>query len=183
MRNLSLPVPIRRSQVHLTSAAVNGLPSCHLTPWCSGKVSSLPSSLHSHLVARSGTIDCRLFCATCWSYKTRLLNTPIIGCSVARVDSSRIDMLAGLSKCWSRRMPPAFCADAGTAAAISTTSAPAANAYLEFIAISQLPLRLLFIEPDVFHAPAVEDAVDHDRQPLDIGLPADPALGVKNDRA
>src|SRR6516164_2442884 len=50
MRNLSLPVPIRRSHVHLTSAAVNGLPSCHLTPWRSGKVSSLPSSLHSHLV-------------------------------------------------------------------------------------------------------------------------------------
>src|SRR6516162_9923652 len=50
MRSLSLPVPIRRSQVHLTSAAVNGLPSCHLTPWRSGKVSSLPSSLHSHLV-------------------------------------------------------------------------------------------------------------------------------------
>jgi hypothetical protein len=29
-RSLSLPVSISRSQVHLTSAAVNGLPSCHL---------------------------------------------------------------------------------------------------------------------------------------------------------
>src|SRR5262249_60783055 len=27
-----LPLPARRSQVHLTSRAVNGLPSCHLTP-------------------------------------------------------------------------------------------------------------------------------------------------------
>src|SRR5271165_2629024 len=60
MRSLSLPVPISRSQVHLTSLLVNGLPSCHLTPWRSGRVSSVPSSLHDQLVARSGTIDCRL---------------------------------------------------------------------------------------------------------------------------
>src|SRR5208282_5567398 len=44
---------------------------------------------------------------------TRLLNTPIIGCTVARVDSSRIDMLAGLSKCDSLRTPPGFWASAG----------------------------------------------------------------------
>ena len=54
MRSLSLPVPISRSQVHLTSAAVKGLPSCHLTPWRSGKVSSLPSSLHSHFRRQIG---------------------------------------------------------------------------------------------------------------------------------
>src|SRR5437764_530253 len=64
-RSLSLPLSINRSQVHLTSAAVNGLPSCHLTPWCKGKVSSLPSSLQLHPVASSGTIELRLFCATC----------------------------------------------------------------------------------------------------------------------
>src|SRR6516225_11236075 len=64
-RSLSLPVSISKFQVHLTSAAVNDLPSCHLTPWRSGKVSSLPSSFHSHLVATSGTIESRLFCATC----------------------------------------------------------------------------------------------------------------------
>src|SRR5947199_8646917 len=98
-RSFSLPMPSNRSQVHLTSAAVNGLPSCHLTPWRSGKVKSLPSSLHSHLVARSGTIEERLFCATCWSYSTRLLKTHIIGCTVARVASSTIDIEAGLSKC------------------------------------------------------------------------------------
>src|SRR6266851_6113687 len=110
-RSLSLPVPITRFQVHLTSAAVNGLPSCHLTPWRSGKVSSVPSSFHDQLVARSGTIDCRLFCGTSCLYMIRLLKTCIIGCSAARVDSSRIDMLAGLSKCDSLRMPPCFCAD------------------------------------------------------------------------
>src|SRR5215468_6669760 len=135
MRNLSLPVPINRSQVHLTSAAVKGLPSCHLTPWRSEKVSSLPSSAHSHLVARSGTIEERLFCATCWSYNTRLLKTPIIGCSDARVDSSRIDMLAGLSKCWSRRTPPDFCASDGppVATAISNPATAGRAQLVPFI--------------------------------------------------
>src|SRR5438067_12405083 len=84
--------------VHLTSAAVNGLPSCHLTPSRSLKVSSFPSSLHDQLVARSGTIDSTRFCATCWSNRTRLLNTPIIGMIVEMLPSSRIDMLAGLSR-------------------------------------------------------------------------------------
>ena len=51
---------VRFAGQHLTSFAVNGLPSCHLTPWRSGRVSSVPSSLHDQLVARSGTIDCRL---------------------------------------------------------------------------------------------------------------------------
>ena len=62
---LSLALPLRRSQVHLTSWAVNSLPSCHLTPWRSGKVSSVPSSFQDQLVANSGTIDPMLFCATC----------------------------------------------------------------------------------------------------------------------
>jgi hypothetical protein len=39
-RSLSLAVPVSRSQVHLTSLAVKRLPSYHLTPWRSGKVSS-----------------------------------------------------------------------------------------------------------------------------------------------
>ncbi len=50
------------SKVHLTSAAVNGLPSCHFTPSRRAKVSVLPSSLQVHLVARSGTMPSRLFC-------------------------------------------------------------------------------------------------------------------------
>src|SRR5256885_8316852 len=33
-----------------------------------------------------------------------------------------------------------------------------------------------------FHAPAVGNAVDHDRQPLDVRLPAGPAAVVKKDR-
>jgi hypothetical protein len=40
----------------------------------------------------------------------------------------------------------------------------------------------LFIEPDVFHAVAVVDAVDHRLQPLDIGLRARPAARIEDDR-
>src|SRR4029077_19181931 len=83
-----------------------------------------PSSLHDQLVARSGTIECRLVCATSCLYMIRLLKTCIIGCSAARVDSSRIDMLAGLSKCESLRTPPCFWASAGLAAASAISTAP-----------------------------------------------------------
>src|SRR6266850_1809142 len=106
IRSLSLALPVSRSQVHLTSLAVKGLPSCHLTPWRSGNVSSVPSSFHDQLVARSGITDCMLVCGTSCLYMTRLLNTPIIGRKDATVDSSRIDMLAGLSKWDSFRTPP-----------------------------------------------------------------------------
>jgi len=54
IRNFSLPLSSSRSQVHLTSAAVNGLPSCHLTPVRNLNVSSVPSSFHAQLVASSG---------------------------------------------------------------------------------------------------------------------------------
>src|SRR5215472_11795002 len=87
-RSFSLAFPVNRSQVHLTSAAVNGFPSCHLTPWRRLKVRSLPSSLQAQEVARSATIDLGLACSTCWSYITRLLNTPIIGPWPAIVASS-----------------------------------------------------------------------------------------------
>src|SRR5207244_8755701 len=70
-RSLSADLPVSMSQVHLTSLAVKALPSCHLTPWRSGKVSSVPSSFQDQLVARSGTIDSMLFCATSCLYITR----------------------------------------------------------------------------------------------------------------
>src|SRR5262245_39054045 len=114
------------SQVHLTSLAVNGLPSCHLTSWRSGKVSSVPSSLHDQLTARSGTIDCMLFCGTSCLYITRLLKTPIIGRLAAAVASSCNDMLAGLSKCDILRMPPCFCANTASLTDVATSSEPAA---------------------------------------------------------
>jgi hypothetical protein len=84
-----------------------------LTPGGNGKVSSVPSSFHDQpVIARSGTIDTRLFCGTCWSYMTRLLKTPIIDRLTAPVASSSIDIEAGLSKCDMIRTPPNFCASA-----------------------------------------------------------------------
>src|SRR5205809_781713 len=56
MRSFSAVLPCRRSQVHLTSRAVNGLPSCHLTPSRSLKISRVPSSSHAQLLARSRLI-------------------------------------------------------------------------------------------------------------------------------
>src|SRR5215469_11710736 len=41
----------------------------------------------------------------------------------------------------------------------------------------------LFIEPEVFEAPAVVDAVDHRGEPLDIRLPAGRRSRVINDRS
>src|ERR1700687_87744 len=118
------------SQVHLTSRAVNGLPSCHLTPWRNFKVSAVLSSSHAHSVARSGTIEVKLACATCWSYMTRLLKTPIIGPCEAIVASSWIDMLAGLSKKYILRVPPGFCARAG----LPKSNSPAATATIDSFA-------------------------------------------------
>src|SRR5260370_4420922 len=92
-RSLSLALPSSRSQVHLTSAAVNGFPSCHLTPRRSLKVSCLPSSSQAQLSARSGTTEARLFCRTFGSKVTRLLKTPIIAPCQNTVPSSKRDIL------------------------------------------------------------------------------------------
>src|ERR1043165_8591236 len=40
-------LPCRRSMVHFTSAAVNGLPLCHFTHWRKVKAWVLPYSLHA----------------------------------------------------------------------------------------------------------------------------------------
>src|SRR5580692_2095157 len=120
VRGDPLDMPVSSSKVHATSLAVNGLPSCQVTPSRSGKVSSVPSSLHDQPVARSGSTDWRLFCGTCWSNMTRLLNTPIIGHSAKTVASSWIDMLAGLSGEYIFKIPPDFCANAGPGAAEAT---------------------------------------------------------------
>src|SRR6516225_7577723 len=55
---------------------------------------------------------------------TRLLNTPIIGRNAAPVASSCNDMLAGLSKNETLRMPPDFCAKAKLAQHAASTSPP-----------------------------------------------------------
>src|SRR5260370_7541956 len=57
MRSFSFALPVNRSQVHLTSRAVNGLPSCQLTPLGRLKVSPGPSSLHHPPCATPGPTD------------------------------------------------------------------------------------------------------------------------------
>src|SRR5437899_9344181 len=103
-----------------------------------------------------------LFCATCWSYITRLLHTPIIGRNAAPVASSCSDMLAGLSKNEIFRTPPDFCAKAG----LLTTNASSAAAVARLrrcwligplpVAAPRVALRL-FVEPAVLEAPFVVD--------------------------
>src|SRR4051812_16401770 len=56
LRSLPLTLPVSMSHVHLTSAEVNGLPSCHFTPSRNWKVSVRSSSLQAQEVPRSGTI-------------------------------------------------------------------------------------------------------------------------------
>src|SRR6202041_1605716 len=87
-RSLSCTFPCSRSQVHLTSLAVNGLPSCHLTPGCNLKVSSVPSAFHDQLSARSGTMSSRLFSFWLGTTTTRLLKTSIIGATTEIVPPS-----------------------------------------------------------------------------------------------
>src|SRR5258708_30175917 len=98
-----------------------------VTPCRKTNLSCVLSSFQDQLVARSGTIDCRLFCATCWSNSTRLLNTGIIGPSETTVASSRIDMLAGLSRLGILKMPPLFCASAAPDTRITASAAPNAT--------------------------------------------------------
>ena len=64
-RNLSCPLPSTRSNVHLTSAAVKGFPSCHLTPWRNLKLSRVKSGFHDQLSASSGWMNSGRFCFSC----------------------------------------------------------------------------------------------------------------------
>src|SRR5439155_24755024 len=88
LRKESFDLPISRSKVHLTSLAVNVLPSCHFTPWRSLNVSMVLSSLHDQLSVRSGTIESKLFWGTFRLYRTRLLKNGMNGITVEYVASS-----------------------------------------------------------------------------------------------
>src|SRR5438132_8150506 len=87
---------------------------------------------------------------------------------------------AGLSAMYIFKIPPCFCADAGSGAIKATRNAAAA-ARAQIFRFIYRPPKLL-VEPDVFHAPAVVDAVGHQRQPLDPGLPAGASGRVVEDR-
>src|SRR6516162_3730659 len=101
------------------------LPLCQSVKWQDGKpFTASDSSFQAQLVPSFGTIDFKLFCGTSCLYSTRLLKTPIIGRLTATVDSSSSDMLAGLSKCGTFRMPPCFWANAASPADPTTNSVP-----------------------------------------------------------
>src|SRR5437660_12933074 len=111
---------------------------------------------------------------------TRLLNTPIIGPKAAIVDSSWIDMLAGLVPNGIRRTPPGFWAGASAAAIVAANTAAAASVARK-LGFTFLPLGCgrSLVEPDVFHPVTVVDAVDHRHEPFDVGLRAGPAARRK----
>ena len=111
-RSLPLTLPDRMSKVHFTSALVNGLPSCHLTPSRNWNVSVRSSSLSAQDVARSGTTLSSRFSRLSGSNTTRLLNTAMNGMTVEIVASSRIEALGGLSRWVTRSVPPCFWAGA-----------------------------------------------------------------------
>src|SRR5712671_6366582 len=93
------PLPISIRQVHCTSFAVNGWPSCHFTPCRSLKVSLVLVWSQDQLSARSGITVSRLSCGLAGSNTTRLLNTAANGVTDAMVDSSSSDVLGGVSLC------------------------------------------------------------------------------------
>ena len=72
--------------------------------------------------------------------ETRLLKTAITGRVAAGVASSWIDMLAGLSIIYCRKIPPCFCADTGTAIAIAMITPAAAIKTRNFFAFASSSL-------------------------------------------
>src|ERR1051325_115466 len=90
-----LPISVR--QVHCTSLAVNGWPSCHFPPCRSLKVSFVLPESHDQLSARSPTTVSRLSCGLAGSNTTRLLNTAANGVTEAMVDSSCSEVEGGRS--------------------------------------------------------------------------------------
>src|SRR6516164_4046037 len=67
-------------------------------------------------------------------------------------------------------MPPDFCAHASPATSRQATAASTASFDLIPSSFMAPVLYLLSVEPNVFHAPAVETAGGHRRQVLEVGL-------------
>ena len=67
LRKSSASLPASLFQVHCTSLAVNGLPSCHMTPRRNLNVSLVLAASQAQLSARSGTIVSGVLSFFCWS--------------------------------------------------------------------------------------------------------------------
>src|ERR1700704_1642846 len=94
-RRYSGSLPLRRCHVHCTSLAVNGFPSCQVTPGRKFSVSLVPVVSQSQLSASSGTMVPNSPRGFIGSNRTRLLKIAMNGMLVAIVDSSWIDALGG----------------------------------------------------------------------------------------
>src|SRR6266851_6750867 len=96
-----------------------------------------------------------------------------------------IDIEAGLSQCWTFRMPPDFCASAGPEPTRTIIKAPteAMAVRLRFIELfAPFVSCALFVEPYVFQPYPVVDRVHHHRVALDVGMPAGARAAVIEDR-
>src|SRR4029079_7940726 len=90
-------LPISMRQVHCTSLAVNGWPSCHFTPCRSLNVSLVLVESQDQLSARSGTTESMLSWTCAGSNTTRLLKMAANGVTEAIVASSCSEVEGGLS--------------------------------------------------------------------------------------
>src|SRR3984893_7328542 len=92
-------------------------------------------------------------------------------------------MLTGLSQWQILRIPPGFCTNAVSALETVTSDRIAAAVPRRLSSMSSSPSSHLFVEPDVLHAPIVDDTVDHHRPALYRRLPAIGEAVVEDDRA
>src|SRR5260370_3555324 len=91
-------------------------------------------------------------------------------------------MLAGLSRVYILRTPPCFWAAAGPLVKLAASNAAVTVNARNFWLMRSSPYRLcctLLVEPDVFHARTIGDAVDHNRQALPVRPPAGRAAVVE----
>src|SRR5689334_23380329 len=154
-RNFSVDLPVIRSQVHLTSAAVNGFPSCHLTPSIIGPSTTIVDSSWIDTLAMlvpSGILRTPPdFCAKAGSLAHRPASAPHA--------TNKLRSFAFICLRPSRRV-----------------GSPGPLHGLIFGG------RGLFVEPHVLEAPAIKDTVDDEVETLDAGPPARRSAGVEDDR-
>jgi len=114
------------------------------------------------------------------------------------LDSSWIDMLAGLPKAGNRRMPPVSArGPARRRKGLRPTRSPA-SVPRDLPSSAPIPcgpwqpapvggiifgMQRLFVEPDVSHATGAVKAVDHGHEPFDIGLRAGRPTRIEDDRS
>ena len=152
-----------------------GCPSCQRTPSRRRKVSSVPSSFHDQLVARSG--HDRLQCVL---RHMLVENDEIVEHRHHRRDGGNRHFLergharraVAMGNLQHAARLLRQCGSGGQTRSRQRRCRRKPRKTPDRIGWQIEMSQALFVEPDVFVAPAVVDAVDHDRQPFDLGLPA-----------